>query len=206
MKIAVIGAGNVGAALAVALDRAGHQLFLGVRDPLAAKIKTIVQQNPRITALGINDTVAQADVIILAVPADAVIDVIRQFGDVQEKIIIDATNSLFSAPKPCKNAAEALTALTNVKHFAKCFNSTGYENMQNPGYGETAADMFVAGDSVAAKKAAVALAKDIGFAECYDFGGFDKIPLLEQLALVWINLAIVQKQGRSMAIKLLKRS
>ena len=36
-------------------------------------------------------------------------------------------------------------------------------------------------------------------------GGDDKAILLEQLALVWINLAIFQKQGRNIAIKILKR-
>jgi len=33
----------------------------------------------------------------------------------------------------------------------------------------------------------------------------DKVSLLEQFALVWVDLAIFQKQGRNIAIKILKR-
>lgn len=49
------------------------------------------------------------------------------------------------------------------------------------------------------------LAKDAGFAECYDFGGRDKVELLEQFALAWINLAIFQGKGRNIGFKLLHR-
>lgn len=65
--------------------------------------------------------------------------------------------------------------------------------------------MFVAGDDSMAKSVARQLAKELGFAECYDFGGDDKIELLEQFAFVWINMGILQKHGRDMAFKVLKR-
>jgi hypothetical protein len=42
-------------------------------------------------------------------------------------------------------------------------------------------------------------------AECYDLGGDEGIPLLESLAGIWIDLAMVQGQGREIAFKLLKR-
>lgn len=67
------------------------------------------------------------------------------------------------------------------------------------------ADMFMAGDSTKAKAVAAQLAEDLGFAECYDFGGDDKISLLKQLAMAWVNLAIFQKMGRNIAFKILKR-
>jgi hypothetical protein len=87
----------------------------------------------------------------------------------------------------------------------KCFNSTGFENMENPNYGGIAIDMFAAGSSPKAKEIAKKLALDAGFAECYDFGSDDKVELLEQFAFSWINLAILQKQGRDIALKVLKR-
>jgi predicted dinucleotide-binding enzyme len=65
--------------------------------------------------------------------------------------------------------------------------------------------MFVAGDSAKGKEVARQLSSDLGFAKCYDFGGDDKIPLLEQVALTWVNLAIFQKEGRNIAFKVLKR-
>jgi predicted dinucleotide-binding enzyme len=78
--------------------------------------------------------------------------------------------------------------------------------MADPVYNGTAIDMFVAGSSTKAKQTAIRLAKDIGFAEVYDFGGNDKFDLIEQFALCWVNLAIIQKQGRNLAFKILRRN
>ncbi len=83
----------------------------------------------------------------------------------------------------------------------KCFNSTGAENMAQP----EGLDMFVAGSSVRGKAAATQLALDMGFSACYDFGGDDKVALLESFALCWINLALMQGYGRNIAFKLVKR-
>ena len=52
---------------------------------------------------------------------------------------------------------------------------------------------------------AIQLAKDAGFAACYDIGGNDKFGLIEQFAFFWINLAMMQGQGREIGFKLLKR-
>jgi hypothetical protein len=49
------------------------------------------------------------------------------------------------------------------------------------------------------------LALDADFAECYDVGGNDKFQLMEQFAFFWINLAMMQGQGREIGFKLLKR-
>ena len=65
--------------------------------------------------------------------------------------------------------------------------------------------MFVAGNSDKGKAMTIQLAKDAGFGECYDFGGDDKVALLEQFALSWINLAIMQGHGRGIAFKVVKR-
>ncbi|MEL6846331.1 MAG: hypothetical protein AAFP02_24245 [Bacteroidota bacterium] len=63
----------------------------------------------------------------------------------------------------------------------------------------------MAGDSAKAKSIATQLSTDVGFAHCYDFGGSDKVELLEQFALSWINLAIMQGMGRGIGCKLLRR-
>jgi predicted dinucleotide-binding enzyme len=63
----------------------------------------------------------------------------------------------------------------------------------------------MAGDSDRAKKIATQLALDAGFATCIDFGMSDKVELLEDFALSWINLAIMQGHGRNMAFKVVRR-
>lgn len=205
MKIAVIGAGNVGGALALAWARAGHEIVLGVRNPEDHEIKALVVAHQNITAGTVPEAANAAGIILVAVPVAAIIDVARALGEVKDKIIIDATNSLFQKPAPYAHGVEAFKAVTRCADVVKCFNSTGFENMADPRYGEVSADMFVAGSSSRGKEFARQLALAAGFAECYDFGGDDKVALLEQFALAWINLAIMQKYGRSITFKILRR-
>jgi hypothetical protein len=63
----------------------------------------------------------------------------------------------------------------------------------------------MAGGTPEAKAAVRELVKAVGFADCHDMGGDDKVPILEGFALVWIDPAIFQKMGRGMAFKLLRR-
>ena len=100
---------------------------------------------------------------------------------------------------------QPVAIIRETKDVVKCFNTTGANNMQNPNYGETSLDLFVAGDSEKGKEAAIQLALDAGFENCYSIGGNDKFELMEQFAWFWINLAMFQGQGREIGFKLLKR-
>lgn len=205
MNITIIGTGNVGGALAQGLSKAGHRIRLGVRDLEHFKGKNLLGISPDITAHPVREAVEASEVIILAAPAQAADQVARQLGDVAGNVIIDTMNGVFMRPEGFANTTDAVLANCNTADVVKCFNSTGFENMLDPRYGDLAADMFVAGDSARGKAVASGLARDLGFGEIWDFGGLDKVSLLEQFALSWINLAIMQKQGRGIAFKVLRR-
>ena len=206
MKIAVIGTGNVGSTLAIALQKAGHQIHPGVRSTKSfSGMDKILAAGlgPRLIA----DAVGLSDVIILSTPAPAAVDAARELGDTTGKVIIDTMNIVGGrGPAGYENTATAVLENTRTTDVVKCFNTTGYENMANPQYAQGAIDMFIAGDSKRGKEIAARLAKDIGFGELYDLGGNDKFTLIEQLANVWIDLAIMQGYGRDMAIKIIRRS
>lgn len=205
MNIAVIGTGNVGGALATKWAEKGHNIYLGVRDVNHFKGEELLK-NPKTTAHTIHEAVKKADVIVIATPAMATVDVVKSLGDTAGKVIIDSMNIIMGRePAGFTNTSEAILAHTNSKDVVKCFNTTGFNNMQNPTYGDVAVDMFMAGDSIRGKEIARKLALDAGFAECYDIGGNDKFTLMEQYAWFWINLAMFQGQGREIAFKLLKR-
>lgn len=204
MNIAIIGTGNVGGALAERWAKAGHTIHLGVRILDNFKGKELLQL-PNITAHSIADAAALSEVILIAATPPAIFSIVEQMGHVEGKIILDAMNSIRVGPEPYANTFEALKALTKGTVIVKCFNTTGFENMANPRYGDVALDMFMAGSSEKGKQVARQLALDAGFAECYDFGGDDKAALLEQFALCWINLAIMQGQGRGIGFKVLRR-
>lgn len=142
--------------------------------------------------------------MLIAIPPTAILEIITEIGDVSGKILIDATNAVHQKPEPFATVFQPLSAKTKDE-VVKCFNTTGFENMSNPKYGEVALDMFMAGDSEKAKSVARQLALDAGFGEFWDFGGEDKVVLLEQFALSWINLAIMQGNGRDIALKVIRR-
>lgn len=205
MKIAIIGAGNVGGALAKQWANAGHSIFLGLRDLNSTDAKVLEKFSTNISSHKIDEAINISEVVLFATPPDAAISIAKQNPSLKNKIVIDATNSVFKKPEPYKTAFEGIKKETGCVDVVKCFNSTGFENMENPKYGDDAIDMFAAGSSAKAKEIAALLSRDSGFAECYDFGGDDKVELLEQFALSWINLAIIQKQGREIAFKVLRR-
>lgn len=205
MKIAIIGTGNVGSALAAKWAIRGHEIYLGVRDLNNFKGKELLK-NPSIKAFLVDEAVKHAEIILLSTPATAVMDVVKSLGDTTGKIIIDSMNIIGGrGPAGYKNTTDAILDNTGTRDVVKCFNTTGYNNMMNPVYGGLSIDLFVAGDSEKGKTAAIQLAKDAGFAECYSIGGNDKFELMEQFAWFWINLAMFQGQGREIGFKLLKR-
>jgi predicted dinucleotide-binding enzyme len=205
MKIAIIGTGNVGGALATKWANKGHEINLGVRDVNNFKGKKLLS-NPNTNIYKIDKAVNKSDIILLSTPAPSTVEVVKSLGDTTGKIIIDAMNIVMNrGPQGYRHTTDAILDNTQTKDVVKCFNTTGFNNMQNPNYGDVALDLFVAGDSEKGKKAAIQLSKDAGFSDCYNIGGNDKFELMEQFAWFWINLAMFQGQGREIGIKLLKR-
>lgn len=205
MKIAIIGTGNVGGALATKWAKCGHEITLGVRDTTNFKGKELLN-NPNTTVDTITQAVKKSEVILIATPAITAIDVAQSLGNTEGKVIIDTMNVVMGkGPSGFSNTTDAILANTQTKDVVKCFNTTGFNNMVNPIYNNTAIDVFVAGDSLKGKDIATQLAKDAGFGECYSVGGNDRFELMEKFAFFWINLAMFQGQGRDIAFKLLKR-
>lgn len=204
MNIAIIGAGNVGSALAAGLQ-AKHTLTFGVRDPQSVKSEKAAGLIKHASFKAVKEACVQADVIIITTPPEAVLQLIPELGDVSNKVLVDATNSVRTRPEPFPTAYHALKEKTGSSKVVKCFNTTGFENMLNPVYPSGGIDMFCAGSDPEAKDLAKQLSKDIGFGECWDFGGDDKVELLEKFALSWINLAIMQGHGRNLAFKVIRR-
>jgi 8-hydroxy-5-deazaflavin:NADPH oxidoreductase len=203
MKIAIIGTGNIGGTLGKRWLDAGHDIILGVRDVQNFKGEALSNE-ANVSVKSISEAVAAADTILVATPPQVVLELIPQFGNLTGKVIIDASNAVRMKPEGYETAFHAFAQLTDAE-LVKCFNTTGFENMANPDYKGQAIDMFMAGDSAKAKTVAKELAVAIGFADCIDFGGSDKVMLLEQFALAWINLAIMQGHGRNLAFKVLRR-
>lgn len=206
MKIAIIGSGNVGGALAQKWIAKGHQVLIGARFPMSEKSLALATKIGEDRFTSIESAVKQSDVILIATPAMMAVDVAKSLGDTTGKIIIDTANIVMGrGPEGNTNTCDAILANTQTDKVIKCFNTTGFNNMIDPVYKGEAIDMFMAGDDPEVKKMVRQLALDAGFGECYNVGGNDRFFLMEQFAFFWINLAMFQGQGREMAFKLLKR-
>jgi predicted dinucleotide-binding enzyme len=208
MRIAILGAGAVGGALAGVWVRAGHQVVLAVRDPAAERVRNLVARTGASAAL-VAEAVAGAEAVLLATPWTAVADALVAAGSLAGRILIDATNPL----KPDlsgldvaagSSGAAYVASLVPGAHVVKCFNQTGWENMAGVPFPTGQPVMFVAGDDVTAKMAVRGLARDAGF-EDVDAGGLAVSALLENLAMLWIHLMVKQGAGRSFAFGLLRR-
>lgn len=209
MKIAILGTGNVGQALATGWLRTNHEITFGSRQPTgdkAAELLTIFQGKVQIAETAA--AVAVADVVVLAVPWSAAEAVVKSVHDWSGKILVDATNPIGPgfqlAVDQGRSGAEQVQGWAIGARVVKAFNTTGAENMLDPIYHGQATVMFISSDDPDAKAVVRQLAEDLGFAVA-DVGPLATAGYLESLAMVWIHLAIVQKQGRNIALQLVMR-
>ena len=213
MKLAIIGAGSVGGTLGTAwAQKAGHEIFFGVRNPQSEKVQALVRSlGGKARAGTAAEAAASADVIVLATPWNGAEATIRSLGDVSGKIILDATNPLAMGPDGLgleighdTSAGEKVQGWAKGASVFKTLNTTGYGNMADPVVGGVKSVMFVAGDDAAAKPKVIALLAALGF-EVIDAGPLRNARLLEAHAMLWIELALKRGLGRDFAFAILRR-
>ena len=210
MKIAVIGAGNVGSTLGKAWAAKGHDVIYAARSPDSPKVRSAVAASgAKARADTVATAVSQAEVILLAVPAAEAESIVKRLGSLGGKVLLAATNPLkadFSGLTVGYNdsAGERVARAAKDAKVVKVFNSTGAGNMANPKYQDGTATMFYAGDDAEAKQIAAKLAADCGF-DTVDAGPLKNARLLEPLAMLWIYLAYGAGMGPDVALRLMRR-
>jgi 8-hydroxy-5-deazaflavin:NADPH oxidoreductase len=213
MKIAIVGAGNVGGTLGAAwAQKAGHEIFFGVRDPAAAKTAALAQKIGGKARAGTPAQAAAAgDFIVLTTPWPAAEAAVRSLGDVSGKIILDATNPLAMGPDGLSleighstSAGEKVQGWAKGASVFKTLNTTGFGNMANPVFHGEKSLMFVAGDDAANKPKVIDLVAALGF-DVIDAGPLRNARLLEAHAMLWIELSLKRGLGRDWAFARLKR-
>ena len=206
MQIAIIGAGNVGQALAKAFTSRGERVVFGVQEP--EKYQAIAA-GIGVRVISVAEAVADSHIVILAVPYAATVSIAESTPDWDDRILVDATNPLAPGLAGLSVGTQDSGAETLARHarnarVVKAFNTTGAENMANSRYPAGQVVMPVCGDDADARQQVMALATLIGF-EAVDMGGLQAARYLEPFAMTWIHLAIRQGYGRDFAFALLKR-
>ena len=213
MKLAIIGAGNVGSALGTAwAQKAGHDICFGVRDPKADKTQALLRAiGAKARAGTAAEAAAFADIIVLSTPWPAAETAIRAMGGLKGKILLDSTNPLTRGPDGISlEIGHSISAGEKVQGWAagasvfKTLNTTGFGNMANPVFNGVKSVMFVAGDDAANKPKVIDLVGQLGF-DVVDAGPLRNARLLEAHAMLWIDLALARGRGRDWAFGILRR-
>ncbi len=201
MKIAIIGAGNVGATLGKRFAEVGHDVFYGVRNP------SEFSENEFGGKVGSTaEACKDAEIIVMSVPYNALSDAAKSCGDLSGKIVVDATNPLMMTDKGLgltlgfdTSGGEKLQEMIPEAKVVKCFNTTGFGNMAKP----NGSMMFACGNDQDATESVTKLASSIGF-EAMNIGDLSKSRLLEPLAALWIHLAFTTDLKRDFAFAIQK--
>jgi predicted dinucleotide-binding enzyme len=209
-NVTIIGAGNVGAALAK--NFVGHGLTVQLATPDLAKTReTASQLGAGVRAVELAALEGAIDAVFLAVPADAAVAALEAAPRLAARtIVVDCTNPLrwdqgpvYTPPAEGSVTAQLAQRFPQLR-VVKAFNTFGAEFHARPALAAGPADLYFAGDDADAKQQVAELAKTLGY-EPIDVGPLRNAQHLESLAILWIHLATVGQRGREVAFKLLPR-
>jgi 8-hydroxy-5-deazaflavin:NADPH oxidoreductase len=198
MKVGIIGAGNVGTALATSITKAGHEVSISSRDPQHAAAAAAAS-GAQVAATNA-DAARHADVVILAVYAESVPDIADEIGDVIDgKVVVDVTNRMSFGPNgpeidTTSSNAEAIAEAFPTARVVKAFNTLLAGRQVDPVADGIRLDGFVAGDDAAAKAAVIELVRGMGL-DPIDVGPLVRARQLE--ALAFLNIALNVQNGGS---------
>lgn len=202
MKVAIIGAGNVGKALATSIGRAGHEVTISASTPQSAEAAA---QQSGATPAGDNvAAIGDASVVILAIPYGEIGErVAAEIRDaVSGKAVVDVSNPLTpdysGLATDGTSAAEELQKLLPGAGVVKAFNTIFATNQANP---TREIDGYVAGDDAKAKQDVISLIESMGFTPL-DVGPLSSARFLEGMAFINIGLNAVNGWSWTSAWKL----
>jgi predicted dinucleotide-binding enzyme len=211
-KIAILGSGPVGDALAKGFLANGHAVMRGSREP--SKLEKWKQEAQGEVSIGtFAEAAAWGEVIVLAVKgsaAEATIDLAGP-ANLAGKTVLDATNPIADGPPdhgvfryftgPNESLMERLQRKAPDAKLVKAFNSVGNAFMVNPPF-QLKPTMFICGNDAAAKQETAAIIESFGW-EAADMGGVEVARPIEALCQLWCAPGIL-KQDWVHAFKYLK--
>ncbi len=166
MRIAVVGAGNIGGVLALAFAAAGHHLTL-VSGRRAGELGPVLGSCARVAPL--SEAIDGSDVVIFAVPFGAALVMARR-GHITGQIVVDATNYLpdrdgpHLVPDGTTSSELLATAVPDAK-VVKAFNTLWSEFLRTERrpVGLDRKVLLLAGDDQESKAVVAGLIRGLGF-------------------------------------------
>jgi len=203
MKITILGAGNMGSALAKQFSRAGHAVRITSRNE--AKRAAVAAANPGVVAAAPAQALADSTVVVVATGYADAIPALRELGPLDGKVVVDITNPLTPdymgltighSTSAAEEIAKAVPGAEVVKAFNTVFATV---LVDGPQFADgQVAPVFYASDNERARQTAKALIESIGF-QPVDAGGLKNARYLEPLAGLNIYLGYGAGLGTAIA-------
>jgi len=204
MRIAIIGAGSVGATLGRAWIERGEDVIWGLRNPADPKHAALPKDRVKAPA----EAVRAAEVVVIATPWSAAEAAVKSLGSLAGKTVIDCMNPLGMGNDGLQlvlgfdtSAGEQVARWAPGAFVFKTLNTTGAGNMAKAADYPVKPLMLVAGDDAGWKRQVMELVGKLGF-EPVDAGPLKNARLLEPFAMVWIDQAMKRGRGRDFAFAL----
>jgi predicted dinucleotide-binding enzyme len=216
LRIAILGAGDIGGTLGRKWARAGHTIAFGVKNPASEKAQSLREELGEHILIGSpTEALAESDIVLLAVPGTAVEEIIATHAQLLDhKIIIDATNQMTKGKSEATKQWQgqgALNSLGTLQTHApnaqvyRAFNTYAWEAFAEPIYKGIQADLFYCGPEGEALTVVEQLIAEIGL-HPMRLGDLDQIEVVDEILRLWGTLALFQGMGRDrVALKVLTR-
>jgi len=199
MKIAVLGTGMVGNAIATKLIQLGHQVMMGSRTVNNEKAKAWADQNGTNGSQGAFEDAAKfGEIVFNCTHGSATLDVLKQAGaeNLNGKILIDISNPLdFSKGMPptlfvCNtdSLAEQIQRAYPQTKVVKTLNTINCNVMVNPSLIPGEHDVFVSGNDAGAKTKVKELLSAFGWKTIIDLGDITSARAAEMWVFIWVRL------------------
>ena len=210
MKIAVLGTGMVGQALAGRLSELGHEVVVGTRDPQATLARTAPDGmgNPPFSAwlrdhqavglATLADAAASAEMIVNATSGSGAIPALERAGadNLAGKVVLDISNPLdFSDGFPptlfvkdTDSLGEQVQRAFPQARVVKSLNTLNAHLMVDPKALGEASSVFLSGNDAAAKASVTELLESFGHTDVIDLGDITTARGTEMLLPLWLRL------------------
>lgn len=178
MRVAVIGAGNIGAALGAALAD-GQKVTVGVRDIDSIRAQSLREKVPNLQMATIPGAVEEAEVVVFAVPGQAMDEVVPLVAAAfRGRIAVDASNRIGSFPM---NSVSVIGEhLPSVIYF-RAFNSLPADTLRKPRLASGPADLVYCGPDGSERQIVEELISAAGLRPVY-VGGLEWLAVVDPLA------------------------
>jgi NADPH-dependent F420 reductase len=211
MKVTIIGSGNMARGIGSRLVAGGNSVRILDRDPEKAEVlagELQAQESAEVTTGAFGDPI-EDDVVVLAVPYDAVEPIAEQYGSgLSGKVVVDITNPVdwetFDrlVTPPDSSAAEEIEGLLPEAAVVKAFNTTFAGTLVEGEVGGQPLDVFVASDDPGAKRKVMGLV-EAGGLQPVDAGPLRRARQLEGLGFLHMTLQQPLGTGFGSAVKVI---